>query len=162
LETSKSDLSESILSGAVRRGDGDSCLYPYKLTIETNKDFYKTEGTKVSQSNPTFSDIVALLNTLIPQSDTNIGDAPHNAFWRNISRDAFVALTTGDWGVDGKLVVPGSPDKSNLYLALAGLNPFDGTVVGRMPDTDRDLNARLATDAELALVVTWIRNNAPA
>ena len=82
-----------------------------------------------------------------------------------IDRDKFVALTTAIWpvgGFDGPLVVPGAPMQSNFYLALAGLSPFDDSRFHQMPDINRDGNARTATDAELAMVETWIRNNAPA
>jgi hypothetical protein len=115
----------------------------------------------MSQSNPTFSDIVALLNTLVPLTDDNIKDAPHVAFWRNIDRDAFVALKTDDWTVPGNLVTPGKLEESNLYLALAGLKSFDGSDVTQMPDINQDPNARPATKAELDMVATWIKNNAP-
>jgi hypothetical protein len=113
--------------------------------------------------NPTFSDIVNLLNVLY-NNDPDIGDAPHGAFWQNTTRDAFVAIKTDNWGVNGQLVTPGNPHASNMYLALAGLAPFDGSTLPQMPDTtaNGDPNARHATPAELQLVSTWITNNAPA
>jgi len=76
--------------------------------------------------NPTFSDIQTLLDTLYA-NDPNIGYSPHLAFWQNTTRDAFVAIQTGSWGPGGSLVVLGNPEKSNLYLALAGITPFDGS-----------------------------------
>jgi len=112
-------------------------------------------------SNPTFADIVALLNTLVPSTDSNINNAPHQAFWRNIDRDSFVALPTDPWGVKGQLVTPGKPNTSNLYLALAGKPPF-GSFPPQMPDINADPNARTATAEELALVEGWIMDNAPA
>jgi hypothetical protein len=113
---------------------------------------------------PRFQDIVNLMNQLVPLNDGNIGGAPHGDFWRGVDRNTFVASTTASWhvGFTGPLVVPGSPQQSNFYLALAGLNPFDGSSFNQMPDTGRDPNARTATNAELALVATWITNNAPA
>lgn len=116
----------------------------------------------MSQSNPTFADITNLLDALVPTSDSNIEDAPHEAFWRNKTRDAFVALTTAVWGVAGNLVTPGNEKTSNLYLALSGQAPFDGSQVPQMPDVNSDPNARVATAAEIAMVAAWIRNNAPA
>lgn len=116
----------------------------------------------MSNASPTFQDIVNLLNNLVPLSDQNINRAPHEAFWRNIDRNAFVSLTTDDWGVPGPLVTVGAPAQSNLYLALAGAKPFDGSGCPRMPDVSSDSNSRFATAAELALVGTWIKNNAPA
>jgi hypothetical protein len=111
--------------------------------------------------NPTFNDIVTLLNALY-NNDPNINNAPHGAFWQNTNRNAFVQIKTDNWGVNGALVTLGNPQKSNLYLALAGLPPFDGSVLSQMPDTDDDPTARHATAAELQMVSTWITNNAPA
>ena len=115
----------------------------------------------MGKHNPTFSDIVALLNSLVPLTDDDIRSSPHDAFWRSIDRDAFVALTTDDWTVPGKLVTLGKPEASNLYLALAGLKPFDGSGAPQMPDTDSDPTARRAARDELDMVATWIRNDAP-
>jgi hypothetical protein len=116
----------------------------------------------MSTNNPTFDDIVSLLNTLVPLDDSNIQNAPHAAFWRGKTRDQFVAIKTDDWGVPGNLVAPGNVDKSNLYLALSGKDPFDGTLLPQMPDTSRDPNSTLAKSEQLAMVATWINNNAPA
>jgi hypothetical protein len=111
--------------------------------------------------NPTFTDIVTLLNTLY-NNDPNIDNAPHAAFWQNTTRDAFVAIQTDDWGVNGPLVALGKPNASNLFLALSGLAPFDGSGLPQMPDTGADPKGRHATTAELQMVSTWITNNAPA
>jgi hypothetical protein len=54
------------------------------------------------------------------------------------------------------------PKQSNLYLALAGLPPFDGSELPQMPDTDADPNGRHATAEELAMVALWITNGCPA
>lgn len=110
---------------------------------------------------PTFSDIVTLLNTLY-NNDPNIDNAPHGTFWQNTTRDAFVAIQTDNWGVTGPLVALGDPQTSNLYLALAGLTPFDGSDLPQMPDTSADPNGRHATSDELRMVSTWITNKAPA
>jgi hypothetical protein len=116
----------------------------------------------MSESYPTFSAIVQLLNTLVPLSDPNINDAPHGAFWRNTTRDAFIAIQTDDWGVPGPLITLGQPMNSNLYLALSGKTPFDGSQLPQMPDTGADSNARHATGPEQTMVATWITNNCPA
>jgi hypothetical protein len=115
----------------------------------------------VSSNNPTFSDIVSLLNTLY-NNDPNINDAPHGAFWQSTTRDAFVALNTDDWGVAGALVTLKDPSKSNLYLSLAGLPPFNGAQPPQMPDTTRYRQARHATTLELEMVAAWINDNATA
>jgi hypothetical protein len=112
-------------------------------------------------NNPTFSDIVNLLNALY-NNDPHIGRAPHKAFWQNTNRNAFVSLKTDDWEVDGALVTLGDPNKSNLYLSLAGLGPFNGSQVNQMPDTARYPQARHATATELSIVEKWINEGAPA
>jgi len=116
----------------------------------------------MSASNPVFSDIVQLLDTLVPKTDPNIDNAPHGAFWRNTTRDAFVSLKTDAWGVTGPLMTLGQPMQSHLYLALAGQAPFDGSQLPQMPDTDADPNVRHAAEPELTMVVTWITHNCPA
>ena len=81
--------------------------------------------------NPTFADIVTLLNTLY-NNDPNIGNAPHAAFWQNTTRNAFVQIQTDAWGVNGPLVALGQPQGSNLYLALSGQPPLRW--LGTAPD----------------------------
>jgi len=110
----------------------------------------------VAATNPTFADIVQLLQTLTG-SDPNLdANSPHGAFW-NQSYPAFMAQTTDAWGVPGNLVVTGNPKTSNLFLALAGSGPFSQL---QMPDR-ADPNGRFATATELQLVSTWITNGCP-
>nr|WP_155921543.1 hypothetical protein [Mesorhizobium sp. L2C054A000] len=112
-----------------------------------------------------FADIQNLLDTLVPPSDSNINGAPHRRFWRRPptdTRDGFVNFDTSHWGQDGLLVTPGHPETSNLYLALAGQPPFDGSGQSQMPDVDSDPLATLANKQQLATVATWITNGAPA
>jgi hypothetical protein len=52
-----------------------------------------------------------------------------------------------------------SPNKSNPYLALAGIAPLDGS---QLPQIDADPDGRHANKAELEMVAIWITNNAPA
>jgi hypothetical protein len=114
---------------------------------------------------PRFADIQNLLDILVPPSDANVDSAPHQRFWRNAptnTRDGFVNKDTSDWGQSGKLVTPGNPDSSNLYLALAGKSPFDGSQQNQMPDVNADFKATLASADQLNIVATWIQNGAPA
>ena len=113
----------------------------------------------MSTAQPTFADIVTLLNTLFA-ADPNIGHSPHKAFWQNTTRDSFVAIQTSAWGADGSLV-GATPATSTLWLALAGQPPFDG-FPPRMPDIKRDRSGRYATPAELQMVADWITAGAPA
>ena len=126
----------------------------------------------MSTTNPVFADICALLDQLVPTDDNNINSAPHLAFWRSgnpppnnyISRNAFIAITTGNWGgPSGSLVTPNNAQQSYLYLALSGKPPFDGSQgTPQMPDTANDPKARHATSDELSMVETWINNGALA
>jgi hypothetical protein len=125
----------------------------------------------LNTANPTYTDVVALLNILVPVTDQDIGDAPHDAFWRIppiMTRDQFVNHDVSDWSngaIAGALVTPGNPDTSNFYLALAGKPPFDGSNsngILQMPDVTKDSNAHVASSDDLALVATWIKNGAPA
>jgi hypothetical protein len=131
----------------------------------------------LNTANPTYADVVALLNILVPLTDEDIGNAPHDAFWRIppiITRDQFVAFDVVQWAngatwsggpIAGPLVTPGNADTSWFYLALAGKPPFDGNnslSIQRMPDITKDSNATLATPDDLALVAIWIKNGAPA
>ena len=83
--------------------------------------------------NPTFSDIVQLLQTLT-DNDPNIeSGSPHGAFWKQ-NYDTFMAQKTDAWTVPGSLVVKGDPNHSNLLLALSGKGPFAEL---QMPDPKR-------------------------
>lgn len=120
--------------------------------------------TSLNKADPTYADVIAMLNTLVPTTDQNIDDAPHAAFWRTLTRDGFVSHDVSDWSggsVTGPLVVAGNPDKSPFYLALAGKAPFDGSTLPQMPDIGQDPNANQATPDDLALVAAWITNGAP-
>ena len=110
----------------------------------------------MSTTNPQFADICALLDQLVPTSDNNINSAPHLAFWRSgkappnnyVTQEVFIALTTDDWGISGSLVTPANPQTSNLYLALSGKTPFDGSQATRNARHHRDPDARHATSQE--------------
>lgn len=114
----------------------------------------------VLQQPARFADIVALLNVLAG-GDQNIGLSPHQAFWQGVTRDRFVSIQTDPWGVGGALITLGDPLKSNLFLALSGIAPFDGSQVSRMPDLNSYPQGRYALPEELARVADWIRNGAP-
>jgi hypothetical protein len=123
------------------------------------------QSTAVSApQQPRFADIQVLLDNLVPPSDTNIEGAPHKRFWRNAptdTRDGFVNWDTAKWGQPGRLITPGDPNRSNLYLALGGIKPFDGSEQNQMPDVNADFNATLATKDQLKIVAIWIKNGAP-
>jgi hypothetical protein len=134
----------------------------HKPTTEATPRAAKAAASATGQ--PRFVDIQNLLDTLVPPSDANVDSAPHQRFWRKEptnTRDGFVNQDTSGWGQSGKLVTPGNPDSSNLYLALAGKSPFDGSQQNQMPDVNADFKATLASADQLNVVATWIKNGAP-
>jgi hypothetical protein len=137
---------------------------PFK-TVKSKAKPSVAARASLTKASPTYADVTAMLDTLVPKSDQNINDAPHAAFWRTLNRNDFVAKDVSDWSggqVKGPLVTPGNPDTSPFYLALAGKPPFDGSVLPQMPDVSQDPNANPATPDNLALVSAWIKNGAPA
>ncbi len=83
----------------------------------------------------------------------------HGAFWRNTTRDAFVALSIGNL----PLVTLGDGAGSNLVKALKGEAPF-GADQGVPNATIRRMPGGLPAvpDAQIAEIETWIDNGAPA
>jgi hypothetical protein len=135
-----------------------------KSRAEKPKSRVTTRAT-LNLANPTYADVLAMLDTLVLTTDQSIADAPHAAFWRTMNRNDFVAHDVSDWSggqVTGPLVTPGNPDTSPFYLALVGKPPFDGSTFPQMPDTSQDPNANPATPDDIALVAAWIKNGAPA
>jgi hypothetical protein len=112
-------------------------------------------------TNPTFTDVVNLLERLV-NNDPHLDDgSPHQGFWRNVSEAQFLEIRTDAWGLEGRLIVPGNPGASALYQSIAGARPFDGSDFQQMPDTARARVARIATPEEILLIRTYIQNLRP-
>ena len=90
-----------------------------------------------------YADVQKHLNAVIARLGSNIGGAPHGAFWNTLSYQQFisgpvpgVSASPGDppnpqgtW----KILVVGKSDQSNIIKALQGDAPFDGTIFQQMP-----------------------------
>jgi hypothetical protein len=106
----------------------------------------------------TFQRVIEILDESI--GGPNVGIGVHRAFWRNISRDDFVAKK-----VFGKVLVSlGDGANSNLVLALRGEPPFgsdlpepsEGTYFRRMPAGRAPVSAE-----SIAIVEQWINDGCP-
>ncbi len=105
-----------------------------------------------------FQRVVEILDNSIGGPDAGIG--AHRAFWRDVTRDEFVAMTV--FGHD--LVILGDGAHSHLVLALKGEAPFGfdrpdppaGAEIRRMPA------GRPAVPAEeIAFIERWIDDGCP-
>src|SRR5215471_6296954 len=90
-----------------------------------------------------YADVQNHLNTVIARLGSNIGGAPHGAFWNTMSYQEFISGNVpnvrrqpgdppnaqGNW----KVLVVGDAAKSNIIRALQGDPPFDGSVFEQMP-----------------------------
>lgn len=76
----------------------------------------------------------------------------HGAFWRGLTRDAFVAEVV----FGQQLLVVGDGDASNLVKALRGEPPFDENFFGRMP-----VGRPPVPDDEIAFIRQWIDDDCP-
>jgi hypothetical protein len=78
--------------------------------------------------------------------------AAHGDFWRNKTRDQFVALK-----VFGKqLLVIGNSNDSNLIKALRGQSPFDGSSFPRMP-----VGYDPVPEETIQIIQRWIDDHCP-
>ncbi|MFL5330278.1 MAG: hypothetical protein ACJ8C4_15365 [Gemmataceae bacterium] len=96
-----------------------------------------------------FGDVQTILENAVNR-DT-IGK--HGNFWRNKTRDQFVALQI----MGQQLLVVGDSAASNLIKALKGLPPFDGTLAPQMPEGYSPV-----PDAQIQQIVSWIDAQCPA
>ena len=105
-----------------------------------------------------FQGVVAILDEAIGGPGVGIG--AHGAFWRDVSRDEFVAMT-----VRGKtLLVVGDGANSNLVRALKGEAPFGRDLPDPPPGaTTRRMPAgRPPAPAEsIAAIEQWINDGCP-
>jgi hypothetical protein len=95
-----------------------------------------------------FADVQTILENAV--NGQTIG--AHGNFWRNVTRDQFVALT-----VEGmQLLVVGDHANSNLFKALKGIAPFDGTFAPQMPE-----NYPPVPDPQIQQIADWIDASCP-
>jgi len=106
-----------------------------------------------------FDDVIAILDKAVGGSDADV--ASHGPFWRDVTRDRFVAMKVG-----GRLLVTlGDGAHSNLVLSLKGEAPFGsdlddppaGAVTPQMPAYLDPVPAEEIRDIE-----QWINDGCPA
>ncbi|MGV0809543.1 YCF48-related protein [Mycolicibacterium setense] len=105
-----------------------------------------------------FQGVVAILDESIGGPGVGIGS--HQAFWRDISRDEFVAKKV----IGKKLIVIGDGANSNLVRALKGEIPFGSDLPDAPPEaTTRRMPAgRQPVPAEsIAAIEQWINDGCP-
>ena len=115
----------------------------------------------MSAANPTYADVVAMLNTLVPTTDENINDAPHQAFWRTLTRDAFVNFDTSVWGIAGPSSSPAIRTHQISSSPCPGSPRSTATSAANARHQFRS-HAHAATPDDLTMVAAWIKNGAPA
>jgi len=90
-----------------------------------------------------YADVQNHLNSVIARLGSNIGGAPHGAFWNTLTYPQFISgpvpgVTSppgdppnaqGTW----KILVVNQADQSNIIKALQGDPPFDGSIFPQMP-----------------------------
>jgi hypothetical protein len=95
---------------------------------------------------------------ILDQAVNNADIGAHRAFWRTLTRDAFVQKSV--FGLP--LVKLGDGPNSNLVLALRGRAPFGANIgtpngrFNRMPDGFPPV-----ADADIAFIQTWINDRCP-
>jgi hypothetical protein len=106
-----------------------------------------------------FDDAVAILDKSVGGPDADV--ASHGPFWRDVTRDTFVAMKVG-----GRLLVTlGDGANSNLVLSLRGQAPFGsdlddppaGAVTPQMPAYLDPVPAE-----EISAIEGWIDDGCPA
>jgi hypothetical protein len=104
-----------------------------------------------------YTDVQKYLNDLVTALGCNIGGSRHKAFWNTLTYEQFkggpVPLVSGNW----KILEIGSPDTSNIIMALQGVAPFDGSTFPRMPAD----GPPFATPDQIQPLADWIRNKCP-
>lgn len=100
----------------------------------------------------TFSEVVDLLDAAVNGPETEVGP-PHYAFWRNVTRDEFVATEL----LGHPILVSGDGAHSNLILSLKGEAPFGPNgEIPRMP-----VGFDPMPDESIHALEQWIDNGCP-
>ncbi|MDT5225784.1 MAG: hypothetical protein QOG19_3191 [Mycobacterium sp.] len=106
-----------------------------------------------------FDDVIAILDKSVGGPDADV--ASHGPFWRDVTRDTFVAMKVGG----RPLVILGDGTHSNLVLSLKGEAPFGsdldappaGAVTPLMPAYLDPVPAE-----EIGAIEGWIDDGCPA
>ena len=103
----------------------------------------------------TFVEFKGLLDQFILVSRIPIDASPHGALWR-VDYNTFITGNVPNVVPATRLCVPRSPGESGVYLALAGLPPFDDTTFPRMPP-----GGPFLANADVQAIFEWITNGCP-
>jgi hypothetical protein len=100
----------------------------------------------------TYSELQRVLDRFVADQRIPIERSPHGAFWR-ITYMEFVTSNVPNVLPDTRICIPGRPSESGVYLALAGLPPFDDTTFPRMPPVEPFFSRE-----DIKAVEQWIAN----
>jgi hypothetical protein len=102
----------------------------------------------------TFREVVDILDAAVSGPGTEVGP-PHHAFWRDITRDEFVATKV----LGQPILVLGDGANSNLILSLKGQPPF-----GSGPDAEfprMPVGFDPVPDDSIRSIEIWINDGCP-
>jgi hypothetical protein len=97
-----------------------------------------------------YQKVIAILDDAVGGPSAQVGF--HGAFWRNKTRDAFVAHVQ----FGQQLIVLNDPERSALLRALKGEDPFNDSPFPRMPVG----NPRVPAD-DIGFIEAWISDGCP-
>lgn len=102
-----------------------------------------------------YRDVQKLFGDFIAANGIDVRDAPHAAFWNDLTYDQFV---NGDVpGVPGvKILVKGNAAGSNIVSILKGPITVQGTNYDQMPE-----GGPFMTDGQINSLADWINRNCP-
>ena len=102
----------------------------------------------------TFREVVDILDAAVSGPRTEVGP-PHHAFWRNITRDEFVATKV----LGHPILVLGDGAHSNLILSLKGEPPFGSGPDAKFPRMPVGFDA--VPDDSIRAIELWINDGCP-
>jgi hypothetical protein len=102
----------------------------------------------------TFREVVDILDAAVNGPETQVGP-PHFAFWRNVTRDEFVAIKL----LGHPILVLGDGAHSNLILSLKGEPPFGSGPNAEIPRMPVGFDPM--PDASIRLIEQWINDRCP-
>lgn len=102
----------------------------------------------------TFREVVDILDAAVNGPETEVGP-PHHAFWRNVTRDEFVATKL----LGHPILVSGDGAHSNLILSLKGEPPFGSGPDAEIPRMPVGFDPM--PDDSIRSLELWIDNGCP-
>jgi len=104
-----------------------------------------------------YVDVQQYLNNLVATLGSNIGRAPHGAFWSSMTYQQFTTGTVPGVSGNYKILEIGNAANSNIILALQGAGIFDGSVFSQMPAD----GPPYANGDQIQPLADWIDNKCP-